>query len=261
MISLSSSLDLWYTRHQLAHIRKIFDPLQKQVNLFNRGIEAKAYANRRFTELQGNSGRLKAQGVLRTPCAFRNGRMVFGTCGSFRYENAPLAQEVKQILAEEARQRHVHDIRRAIVAGVYDGIRGGIVQSFDKTRFQSIGVSEIRLAILTSLFCSNGKSRSQKHRLGARPQAPLLAPAKCIGEHLRAALHIERANTARPADFMAGNGEQIDPPNRGEAFAAFQMIASHRNEQERSGRVRREQRRFRGREAASRARFERASQK
>ena len=86
--------------------------------------------------------------------------MVFGTSGSFRYENAPLAQEVEQILIEEARQRHVHDIWRAIVAGVYDGIRGGIVQSFGKTRFQSIGVSEIRLAILTSLFCSNRKSRS-----------------------------------------------------------------------------------------------------
>lgn len=187
--------------------------------------------------------------------------MVFGTCGSIRDENAPLAQEVEQILIEEARQRHVYDIRRAIVAGVYDGIRGGIVQSFDKTHFQSVGVSEIRLAILTSLFCSNGKSRSQKHRLSARPQAPLLAPTKGIGEHLHAALHIERANTARPADFMAGNGEQIDPPNRGEALAAFQTIASHRNEQERSGRARREQRRFREQEAASRARFERASQK
>ena len=184
--------------------------------------------------------------------------MVFGTCGSFRYENAPLAQEVEQILIEEARQRHVYNIRRAIVAGVYDGIGGGIVQSFDKTHFQSVGVSEIRLAILTSLFCSNGKSRSQKHRLSARPQAPLLAPAKCIGEHLRAALHIERANTARPADFMAG-ADRL--PNRKEALAASQTIASHRNEQERSGRVRREQRRFREREAASRARFERASQK
>lgn len=80
--------------------------------------------------------------------------MAFGTCGSIRDDNAPLAQEVEQILIEEARQRHVNDIRRAIVAGVYDGIRGGIVHSFDKTRFQSIGVSEIRLAILTSLFAA-----------------------------------------------------------------------------------------------------------
>ena len=187
--------------------------------------------------------------------------MVFSTCGSIRDDNAPLAQEVKQILAEEARQRHVHDIRRAIVAGVYDGIRGGIVQSFDKTLFQSIGVSEIRLAILTSLFCSNGKSRSQKHRLSARPQAPLLAPTKCIGEHLRAALHIERSNAARRADFMASNGEQIDPPNREEALTVSRRIALHRNGQAHLGRVRREQRRFREREAASRARFERASQK
>lgn len=57
---------------------------------------------------------------------------------------------------------------------------GGIVQSFDKTRFQSVDVSEIRLAILTSLFCSNGKSRSQKHRLSARPQAPLLPPPNAL---------------------------------------------------------------------------------
>ena len=86
------------------------------------------------------------------------------------------------------------------------------MQSFNKTSFQPMRMSEVRLTIFARLFCGNGKPRSQKHRLSTRSQAPLLAPAKGIGEHLRAALHVERANTARPADFVAGNGEQIDPP-------------------------------------------------
>lgn len=99
--------------------------------------------------------------------------MAFGTCGSIRDDNAPLAQEAEQILIEEARQRHVNDIRRAIVAGVYDGIRGGIVQSFDKTRFQSIGVSEIRLAILTSLFLQQRQIPQPK----TPAQCPTAGPA------------------------------------------------------------------------------------
>lgn len=66
-----------------------------------------------------------------------------------------------------------HDIRRAIVAGVYDGIRGGIVQSFDKTRFQSIGVSEIRLAILTKPFLQ----QRQIPQLKTPAQCPTAGPA------------------------------------------------------------------------------------
>ena len=68
MISLSSSLDLRYTRHQLAHVRKIFDPLQKQVNLFNRGIEAKAYANRRLPSSKGIPAAGDSRGVSDAMC-------------------------------------------------------------------------------------------------------------------------------------------------------------------------------------------------
>ena len=133
-----------------------------------------------------------------------------------RHVNAAVAEVRDRLRVAQPGHAHAHDEGGRVLGRVHDGAGNKARELGANLRVQCAHMRERFLMLGLRQLNSTRETRSEEYRLRARAKPALLPAAECVRVQLDAVAHVQRADTARPADLVRGDGCQIGVP-----FARF----------------------------------------
>lgn len=129
-----------------------------------------------------------------------------------RYIDAAITQVRDRLRIAQPGHAHAHDEGRRVFGRVHDGAGNKARELSADLRAQCAHMREGFLLLGLHQLDGARETGSKKHRLCARAKPALLPAAECVCMHLHTVTHVQRADTARPADLVRGNRRQLGVP-------------------------------------------------
>ena len=144
-----------------------------------------------------------------------------------RHVDAAIAQVRDRLRIAQPGHAHAHDEGGRVLGRVHDGAGNKAREISADLRAQCAHMREGFLMFGLRQLDGTRETRSEEHRLRARAKPVLLPTAECVCVHLHTVTHVQRADTARPADLVRGDGRQLGVPLarfRGERLGGIDVV-------------------------------------
>ena len=171
-----------------------------------------AHAQRFLALAKRDACRLQRQRMLRTPRAWRDGGVVLFARRRARHAHAAAGKIFHRYDIRQAGHADAQNVGASAFGRMHNRIGNLALQALDGALAKACGVFHVRFHMRRSDTHGFCHAHCKEHRLGARTQTALLVTAERGGVHGEAALHIQDADAAWPADLMRARRKQLHTP-------------------------------------------------